>query len=205
MARIVVIAGIVITVCGLVACSRLPEPPAQKAEQKRPKVLHFYASPGVTARGDAVTMCYGVENADRVSIEPNIRELKPSPNRCFSFSPEKSAIYKLTAAGAGGEDSAQLAIEVKARAPAQPAVEPEGSAVLNLLVASAEDVAKGQPVTICYGVTEAISVRVEPPVRELQPRSSCFAAPVEKTTTFTVIAVDKANKEHRRQITVRVR
>ncbi|MCW5981580.1 MAG: hypothetical protein KIT09_26075 [Bryobacteraceae bacterium] len=176
---------------------RIESPPAD------PKILQFYASPGVIAQGDDVTICYGVENADRVEIAPKVAELSPSPNRCFSVTPEKSTVFRLTAAGNEREISAELAIEVRPRA--QGAAQSFSASPVNLLVANAEEVAPGQQVTVCYGVTDVVSVRLDPPVRELQPRSSCFSVPVEKTTTFTVIAVDADNKEHTRRVTIKVK
>ena len=203
-------AGVVIGLTLVMACSRSPDsagtttqPPAGPT-----KILHFYASPGLISRGDSVTICYGVENATSVVIEPKIRDLTPSSNRCFSATPEKSVIYKLTATGSEGEDSAQLGIEVQpARAkPEEDSQAPsDAGSPLNLLMASSQEVATGQPVTICYGVTDVASVRVDPPVHELMPRSSCFTVRPEKTTAYTVIAVDKQNREHKRQITVTVR
>lgn len=190
----------------LISCTHQPEAPPPEVQEVAPppKILQFYAVPGWCQAGEDVTICYGVENAERVAIAPQLRQLTPSRNRCFSVSPQKSAVYKLTATGAGGQASAQLAIHVEA--PAKPPSPPPPTApILELLAASANEVAPGQPVTLCYIATNAASVRVDPPVRELPANSTCFTATLSDTTTFTVTAMDSENREESRQVTVRVR
>lgn len=207
MTRTYAIAVFVIGAWANAGCSRTaksPEPSSNKPPAP-PKILQFYASPPKITAGEQVTMCYGVENAETVIVSPERREIAPSQNRCFSVSPEKSTVYQLTAIGSGGEASAQLGIEVLPPAATLSASSSSGASPISLVVASANAVSKGQIVTICYGVTDVASVRVDPPVRELQPKSSCFAFPLLETTTFTITAVDHENKEHKRQVTVRIK
>ncbi len=51
----------------------------------------------------------------------------------------------------------------------------------------------GQPWLLCYGVLNAKSVRIEPPVAEVYPTvSKCVEARPEKETRYTLIAEDSA-------------
>jgi hypothetical protein len=192
----------------LLACApeerRPPPAPAKPvAATPAPKILHFYAHPGLSAPGEPVLLCYGVEDATEVSIEPRVRELRPSYNRCFSITAQKSTTYRLTATGPGGTAAAEVSIVVQ-RAAAPRAAPGEGR-LLEQLLASHQEVQPGQPVTLCYIVTDAVAVELDPPVARLRPVSSCFSVTLSETTTFTVTATDAARRTQSRQVTVRVR
>jgi len=194
--------GLIAAAVLLGACGSAPEPetvqkPPAEAKPAPPKVTQFYASPGVVVKGEEVTMCYGVENTDQVRIEPHIRDIKPARNRCFSFAPEKTAIYKLVAAGPGGEASAELAIKVE---PAQPDPSQRAS-LITAFLASSTRVPKGSPVTICYSVNEVDSISLDPPLVKLDAFSKCFHVRVEETTTFTITA-KSGRRTERKSITI---
>lgn len=79
------------------------------------KILNFYAMPAHIHRGDQVQMCYGVANAQSVTIEPDTgRQTWPSITRCIEVTPEKTTTYTLTAKDAHGKtQTASLTIEVR--------------------------------------------------------------------------------------------
>lgn len=184
------------------ACSQPPQPPRPRPETAAPpKILHFYAAPGECRPGERVTICYGVENADRVAIDPKVRELAPSLNRCFSVAPQTSTKYTLRAEGAGGVAEAAFTIAVRG----EPGPPPEAPSLLELFSASSPEIARGQQVTLCYVVSNAVAVDIDPPVRRLPPHSFCFTLAPAETTTFTLTARDEANRRQARQVTVRVR
>ena len=188
----------------LAACGGAPAPPAAQkppaeAKPAPPKVTQFYASPGAVAKGEEVTMCYGVENAESVRLEPHVRDIKPARNRCFSFAPKKSAIYKLVAEGPGGQASAELAIKVE---PAQRSSR-NRSSLITAYLASSTRIRKGEPVTLCYSVEGVESISLEPPLLELDAYSKCFHVRPETTTTYTIIAKGKGRTE-RKSITITV-
>ena len=62
----------------------------------RLKILDFYA-----ARCDspwrAATICYGVNAAERVRIDPPVEQLQPAFSHCFQVAPLRDTDYKLTA------------------------------------------------------------------------------------------------------------
>jgi hypothetical protein len=71
------------------------------------KILNFYASPGVVARGEATELCYGVANSSAVTIEPGVPDVKPSLARCIEVKPRRSTTYTLTASDSQGHHATQ--------------------------------------------------------------------------------------------------
>ncbi len=78
------------------------------------RITQFYASKQEAARGESILVCYGVENARAVRIEPAIEQLIPLPAKCFPFTPQRTAILKLVAEGEkGGEVTASVTVKVR--------------------------------------------------------------------------------------------
>ena len=78
------------------------------------EIRHFYASPGVIARGESAQLCYGVSNAKAVRIEPAAGNVWPSYNRCLYISPAKDTTYTLTIEDEGGQTrTASLTLQVR--------------------------------------------------------------------------------------------
>lgn len=79
------------------------------------KIVSFYAMPGDIHRGDSVQMCYGVANAQSVTIQPDTgRKTWPSLTRCIQIAPKKTTTYTLTAKDAHGKtQTASLTINVR--------------------------------------------------------------------------------------------
>ncbi len=67
------------------------------------KILQFYASPMVLAKGQQAILCYGVANAKTVRLEPAAEGIRPSLNRCLYVAPQRDTRYTLTAEGANGK------------------------------------------------------------------------------------------------------
>jgi hypothetical protein len=61
------------------------------------KILDFYATPGAIHRGGRATICYGVNDAERVRIEPPVEQIHPAISHCIEVSPLRDTDYKLTA------------------------------------------------------------------------------------------------------------
>lgn len=93
----------------------------ERARYRRPvpagtalKITQFYASAQETAPGRSVLVCFGVENARSVRIEPPIEQLIPLPVKCFPFAPRRTTTLKLVAEGDhGGEATASLTVKVR--------------------------------------------------------------------------------------------
>jgi hypothetical protein len=63
----------------------------------RLKILNFYAAPGAIRRGQRALICYGVNQAERVRLEPPVEQLHPALSHCFEVSPLRDTAYKLIA------------------------------------------------------------------------------------------------------------
>jgi len=79
----------------------------------RLKILDFYASPGAVRRGQSATICYGVNAAESVRLDPPVEQLHPAVSHCFPVAPRHSTEYKLTAVDRAGHTLTQsLLIQV---------------------------------------------------------------------------------------------
>jgi hypothetical protein len=194
--------GLAAALAGCGGGSEIVRPPPAKPA---PKILQFYASEGVIRPGETVTICYGVENATAVRMEPYVEPLSPSHNRCFQTSPKRTAVFRLTAEGEGPPATAEF--EIKVDANARPSVEAARPPVLiQFFSASADGVPKGAPVTVCYGVKDAVSVSIKPNVRALEPAPRhCFSLALDVTTTLTLTATDAAGRTDTERLTINVR
>ena len=77
------------------------------------KILSFYANPPVIESGAKSLVCFGVNAAKSVRIEPPVEELHPALSRCFHVAPSRSTEYKLIAEdGSGHSVSQTLSIRV---------------------------------------------------------------------------------------------
>jgi len=77
------------------------------------KILDFYASPGAIHRGERAIICYGVNAADRVRIDPPVDQLHPAFSHCLQVAPLKDTDYKLIAEDRAGHSVTQsLTIKV---------------------------------------------------------------------------------------------
>ena len=78
-------------------------------------ITQFYASKRDAARGESVLVCYGVENARSVRIEPPIDDhLIPLPAKCIPFAPHRTTTLKLLAEGdKGGEATESITVKVR--------------------------------------------------------------------------------------------
>jgi hypothetical protein len=65
-------------------------------------ILSFYAMPGAIHRGETAQLCYGVSNAQKVSIVPDAGHVWPSYSRCVPVSPTEDTTYTLTAKDSKG-------------------------------------------------------------------------------------------------------
>ncbi len=78
------------------------------------EILSFYASAGEIRRGETVTLCYGVANAKKVTLEPQSNPVWPSYARCVDVEPTNDTTYTLTAEDAAGHVKTQT-LTVKVR------------------------------------------------------------------------------------------
>ena len=96
------------------ALERKHQPVAPPDFGSEVKILQFYASPMVLAKGRQAILCYGVANAKTVRLEPAAEGIWPSLNRCLYVAPQRDTRYTLSAEGADGKRVAE-SIEIKLR------------------------------------------------------------------------------------------
>jgi hypothetical protein len=78
----------------------------------RVKIVEVWVNSLELAAGDQLQLCYKVQNAASVRVEPKIAMLTAKPN-CGTASPKRTATYTVTATGAGGEqDSEHVTVKV---------------------------------------------------------------------------------------------
>jgi hypothetical protein len=76
------------------------------------KILNFYG-PNAIRRGEHGTICYGVDGAKSVRIEPPVEKLQPAVAHCLQVSPSVTTAYKLVADDGGGHTATkELTIQV---------------------------------------------------------------------------------------------
>lgn len=179
----------------LASCSSAPkrEPASEvKKAGSKPKITQFYATPSVTAPGDRVLLCYGVEGAQNLTLEPAVDRVYPALSRCVEANPKSTTSYTLRAEGSGGTDTTTITVTVDPKAHRQVERGPQaasGKQLIKFFAASQNSVPKGAPVTICYGVAGAASVTLTPPVRPVQVQErACFSAQFDATTTLVLTA-----------------
>jgi len=73
-------------------------------------------------------------------------------------------------------------------------------------LARAYEVRPGEPALLCYGVLNAKTVRIEPPVEALHPSPTyCFNVTPAKTTTYKLIAESADGKTADKSVTIIVK
>ncbi len=190
-------AGLVAVFCA-VGCSRQPQPAAGSAPNATAnpapvRITHFYAGAGRIEANQSVGLCYGVENARAVHLEPPVEQLQPGYNRCFYLTPPRKTTYKLTAEGLDGSTAtASVTVDVVAPAPLAKDDHPARHGLFTLTFASANQISSGDTVTICYGAPDAVTVTVDPPVAELKPSARyCLDVRPDRTTTYRFTATSR--------------
>jgi hypothetical protein len=78
------------------------------------KILSFAASKGTLLRGEHTTLCYGVNAAAKVRIEPELPNVYPAFSNCLDIAPAKTTEYRLVAEDKAGKTvGATLTIKVR--------------------------------------------------------------------------------------------
>jgi hypothetical protein len=175
-----------------IACS--PSKPAAKAADAV-RITQFYADSSNVARGQRVLLCYGVENAKTVRLDPPGQELSAALTRCVEATPTADTTYTLTAQGADGKtETRTLAVPVG----------PPLAKIVNVTVSSLE-VKPGGLVNICYTVENAKSVTIEPlHFSGGSKLKGCVNDTPRKSTTYVISAIGPGGNKDQESVTVKV-
>jgi hypothetical protein len=184
----------------LAACA--DRPAARIADAPRlPKILRFYGNATTVPKGESVTLCYGTENVDTVTLTPYGEDgIGPSFNRCVAHTPTADTTYVLTAKGPGGETSASFSVRVGAPKPKVKEL------IKNFQILGDLPVPPGKRVQLCYTTAGAEAISIQPPVKDkLTPGANrCFVVTPDKTTTYILSATATDAGVDRMQVTVTV-
>jgi hypothetical protein len=89
----------------------------------RVRIVRFYGSAGMLARGQKASLCYDVENARSVRISPMMQQLSPSTRHCVEVEPTHTTHYTLVAEGYDGQfatESFTVSVEAETPPPERP-------------------------------------------------------------------------------------
>ena len=178
-------------------CSPAPKPsgPASAQQETGVRITQFYTNVSSVARGDRALLCYGVENAKTVRLEPPPQELSAALARCVEVTPAATTTYTLTAEGADGK-TATRSLTVPVGAPV--------AKIVNVTVSSL-NVKPGELVSICYTVQNAKSVTVEPlHFTGGGKAKGCVSDQPRQSTTYVVSAVGAGGEKDQERVTVKV-
>jgi hypothetical protein len=157
------------------------------------KIDIFRVTPTFIPRGIPGKLCYGVENAAKVALNPAVEELLPSPERCIDISPAQTTTYTLTATG---KDGAQVTKSLEVRVGNPP---PR----LSDISATPIEVKRGGQVKVCFKVENTKNVKVNK--GKLDRKGNCLTDRPKKTTTYKVTALGADREEDTGTVTVKVR
>jgi hypothetical protein len=164
----------------------------QQAAPSHAQITELKADPSFLASGVTGRLCYGVENATRLELNPRVEPILPASHNCIDISPKETTVYTLTAFGA---DSKPETKEVQVKVgPPQPRVAD--------LVATPKSVKAGRKVEVCFKVQNAKSVTAKP--GKLDRSVNCVIDYPRKTTTYRVTAHGDDREEDTGTVTVTV-
>jgi hypothetical protein len=187
-------------------CSNAP-PPAQRAEAPQGpavRIVQFYAANPRIAKGEATQLCYSVEGASKLRLEPPVEQVWPAYSRCFEVRPAATTTYTLTAADSSGHGvSGKATIEVGGARSAAPA---SSARMIQEVTVNKLQVAAGEPVVICYTANGAASVKVTPGETGSESTArGCVTDRPRATTTYRVVASSASGAMDSEQVVVKVR
>ena len=159
------------------------------------RITQFYTTQAQVARGTTALVCYGVENARAVWLDPPRHELSAALARCVEVSPAADTTYKLTAEGADGQAvTRELKVTVGAAR----------AKIVNVNV-SALQVKPGDLVSVCYTVENARAVTIDPiGFHRAGAARGCTTDQPRKSTTYTISAVGAGGEKDQERVTVKV-
>jgi hypothetical protein len=70
-------------------------------------IRSLYISPNTIHHSETAQLCYDVDNAKTVTLDPPVAEVWPSHTRCFDVSPKETTDYTLTIADSSGKTATQ--------------------------------------------------------------------------------------------------
>src|SRR5436190_21818963 len=96
-------AGAMLTGCSNPKNSDAAAPSQAPSPADEARITQFYATAPRVARGEKTLLCYGVENASAVWLDPGHKVLSAALSRCIEVTPAEDTTYVLSAQSPGGK------------------------------------------------------------------------------------------------------
>lgn len=161
-----------------------------------PRITAFYASPSNIPSGESGELCYGVENATEVKLDPPAGEVWPALTRCIPIQPRGATTYVLTAGNASGNVTKTVHVGTAAAR----------AKFLDVSV-NADSVKPGGTVAFCYKAANAVNATGGPGkfVAQGSANKGCVMDNPRQTTTYRLTIRGESGDTEQREITVKVR
>ncbi len=197
-----------IAVLSLAGCSSPPPPkaesPAAQPAETPVKIGQFYTAPTHIGRGERAQVCYGVDGAAKVRLDPAVEEIWPAMSHCVEVHPNKTTTYRLTAVDSAGHSvTREATLKVGPRGAESGGTGPR---MIQEVTVNKLQVKPGEQVTICFTAHHARSVTITPGqgVQQSAERG-CVVDKPAATTTYQVLAKGPGGQTDTERVTVRVR
>lgn len=168
-----------------------------KTQAPRVRITQFYSPTPSIPKGEKGKLCYGVENAKSVRLEPPDADVSPAFVRCVEVDPKSDTKYTLMAEGSDGTVDKQT-VEVR-----------RGGARLGIkeISVNSTSVRAGELVRVCVTAPGAV-VFEGSPGRVMPGRSAakgCLEDHPRTTTTYHVAVRGEGGDSDEGDVTVKVK
>ena len=187
------------TLLASAGCSRNAPQSSAGAAPPQPgivRITQFYVWPAQPPAGEKAMLCYGVENASSVRLDPPVDRVWPAMSRCLEIVPARPVTYTLTAER--DHDRVSQSLTVK-----------PGPLQVKIIEVSINtlEVKRGERVTVCYKAKNAVSVTIRPGfwINPHGPDLGCVWHQPAASTTYTVVATGAGGAVDTEKVTARVK
>jgi hypothetical protein len=164
---------------------------------RSPKIVEFSVRPQRITRGGSVSVCFKVENASRVDIEPEVAKSRAAED-CVQQRPRVTTTYVITAFNDVGLQSQPRQDTVTVDEPP-----PLKHARILFFKASSQKIKQGETIELCYGVADANTTAISPPGREVPSvENNCIKQRPRESGTYTLKTTGEDNKTETQELRV---
>jgi hypothetical protein len=164
---------------------------------RSPKIVEFTVRPQRITRGGSVSLCFKVENASRVDIEPEVAKSRAAED-CVQQRPRATTTYIITAFNDAGLKSQPRQETVTVDEPP-----PLKHARILFFKASLQQIKQGATIDLCYGVADANTTTISPPGREVPSiENNCIKHRPRESGTYILKTTGEDNKTETQELRV---
>lgn len=164
---------------------------------RSPKIVEFSVRPQRITRGASVSVCFKVENASSVDIQPEVAKSRAAED-CVQQRPRVTTTYVITAFNDAGLKSQPRQDTVTVDEPP-----PLKHARILFFKASSQQINQGETIELCYGVADANTTAISPPGREVPSvENNCIKHRPRESGTYTLKTTGEDNKTETQELRV---